>query len=199
MLKFLKKLLPKSSPAKSGAKDSSIPAPPDEPNSPSGNGNISDVYFRNMGKMQEAISKRDYGKAGLLAREGLEHITGFVKETLKEYGDFEISSIPVLEQGGTMLAFLNDIEGIVRMREIVTSMSELSPWVKNVEKHERDLDLFQAITDAVRKHPNCLQTELKGLVGETDGRRVANLVSYLEKAGKISRVKAGNTYKLLLT
>ncbi|MCY3986068.1 MAG: hypothetical protein OXF23_03375 [Candidatus Dadabacteria bacterium] len=191
--------MPKSSPAKSGAKDSSIPAPPDEPNSPSGNGNISDVYFRNMGEMQEAISKRDYEKAGLLAREGLEHITGFVKETLKEYGDFGISSIPVLEQGGTMLAFLNDSEGLVRMREIVTSMSELSPWVKNVEKHERDLDLFQAITDAVRKHPNCLQTELKGLVGETDGRRVANLVSYLEKAGKISRLKEGNTYKLLLT
>ena len=147
--------------------------------------------------MQEAISKRDYEKTGLLLREGLEYIAGFVEETLKEYGDFEISSIPTLEQSGTMLAFANDKEGLVRMREIVASLPELSPWVKNVEKHERDLNLFQAISDAVRKHPNCLQTELKGLVGETDGRRVANLVSYLEKAGRISRVKVGRTYKLL--
>ncbi len=157
----------------------------------------SDIYFRTVEKMQEAISKRDYKKAGRLVRKNLEYIPGFVKETRAEYGSFDISSIPVLQQGGTILALLNDNEGLVRMREIVASMPELFPWVENVERHQRDLPLFQAILDAVKKHPNCLQTEVKGLVGETDGRRVANLVSYLDKAGKIVRVKTGRAYNLL--
>ena len=158
---------------------------------------VSDVYFRTMEKMQEAISKRDYEKAGRLVRENLEYIPRFAKETCAEYGSFDISSIPVLQQGGTILALLNDNEGLVRMREIVASTPELLPWVENVEQHQRDLHLFQAILDTVKKHPNCLQTEVKGLVGETDGRRVANLISYLDKAGKIVRIKIGRAYNLL--
>ena len=158
---------------------------------------VSDVYFRTMEKMQVAISKRNYKKVGRLAHENLEYVPGFVKETCAEYGSFDISSIPVLQQGGTILALLNDNEGLVRMREIVASMPELLPWVENVERHQLDLHLFQAILDAVKKHPNCLQTEVKGLVGETDGRRVANLISYLDKAGKIVRVKTGRAYNLL--
>ena len=158
---------------------------------------VSDVYFRTMEKMQVAISKRNYKKVGRLARENLEYVPGFVKETCAEYGSFDISSIPVLQQGGTILALLNDNGGLVRMREIVASMPELLPWVENVERHQLDLHLFQAILDAVKKHPNCLQTEVKGLVGETDGRRVANLISYLDKAGKIVRVKTGRAYNLL--
>ena len=158
---------------------------------------VSDVYFRTMEKMQEAISKRDYEKAGRLVRENLEYIPRFAKETCAEYGSFDISSIPVLQQGGTILALLNDNEGLVRMREIVASTPELSPWVENIEQHQRDLHLFQAILDTVKKHPNCPQTEVKGLVGEIDGRRVANLISYLDKAGKIARVKTGRAYNLL--
>ena len=160
---------------------------------------VSDAYFRTMEKMQAAISKRNYEKAGQLARENLEYVPSFVKETCTEYGSFDISSIPVLQQGGTILALLNDNEGLVRMREIVISMPELSPWVENVERHQRDLPLFQAILDEVKKHPNCLQTEVKGLVGETDGRRVANLISYLDKAGKIVRVKTGRAYNLFVS
>ena len=42
-----------------------------------------------------------------------------------------------------------------------------------------------------------MQTDVKGLVGEKDGRRVANLISYLEKANRIVRVKEGRTYRIL--
>ena len=158
---------------------------------------VSDVYFRTMEKMQEAISRRNYEKAGRLVRENLEYVPSFVKESRAEYGSFDVSSIPVLQQGGTILALLNDNEGLVRMREIVASTPELLPWVENVERHQYDLHLFQAILKAVKKHPNCLQTEVKRLLGETDGRRVANLISYLDKAGKIVRVKTGRAYNLL--
>ena len=83
------------------------------------------------------------------------------------------------------------------MREIVTSVPVLKPLVKEVNQHLKDRHLFQAILDAVAAHPQCLQTEVKTLVGETDGHKVARFIAYLEKAGKIVRFRAGRTYKLL--
>ena len=84
------------------------------------------------------------------------------------------------------------------MREIVASTVELEPWAENVERHQHDLRLFKMILDVVTTHPNCLQTEVKGLVGEQDVRRVANLIAYLERAGRIIRIRKGRTYKLVL-
>jgi hypothetical protein len=112
-------------------------------------------------------------------------------------GPGAISTIPTLQQGGTVLALVGDDEGLRRMQEVVASTPELGPWVEEVERHQQDRLLFQAILDAVTAHPNCLQTQVKGSVGEGDAHRVANLISYLEKAGKIARVKSGRTYMLV--
>ena len=35
-------------------------------------------------------------------------------------------------------------------------------------------------------------------MSHSDGMRTANLISYLEKSGKIARIKVGRTHKLLL-
>ena len=137
--------------------------------------------------------------AAKLARRNLGHIPGWVEETCHQYGSLGVSSIPVLQQGGTVLALVGDESGLTQMRDIVFSTPELEPWIENVAQHEDSLRLFQAIQDAVTAHPNCLQPEVKELVGESDGRRVANLISYLEKGGKITRTKKGRTYKLIST
>jgi len=147
--------------------------------------------------MQAAVSNRDYEGAARLVRENLRYIPDWVKENCIEYGSFDISSIPALEQGGTVLALIGDEEGLARMHEIVASVPELEPWSEQVELHQRDRRLFEAILAAVTANPNCLQTEIKELVGEADGRRMANLLLYLDKAGKIVRVKVGRTYRLL--
>ncbi len=157
----------------------------------------SDAYFDTMARMQEAVSNRDFEGAARLVRENLHYIPDWVKESCSEYGSFDISSIPALEQGGTVLALVGDDEGLARMREIVVSVPELGSWSEQVERHQHDRRLFQAILAAIAAHPNCLQTEVKELVGEPDGHRVANLLWYLDKAGKVVRVKAGRTYRLL--
>ena len=157
----------------------------------------SDRYFDSMSQMQAALSKRDYGTAAELVRENLRCIPEWVKETVQDYGSFDIGSIPALQQGGTILALLNDQEGLTRMSEIVASVAELEPWAEKVERHLDDRRLFESIQELVATRPNCLQTAVKGLIGEEDGRRVARLISYLEKAGRIVRVKAGRTYRLL--
>ena len=165
--------------------------------SPSRSVGISDRYFDSMSQMQAAISKRDYESAAVLVCENLRCIPEWVKETVQDYGSLHVSSIPALQQGGTILALLNDREGLGHMSEIVASEPELEPWAEKVEGHRHDRRLFEAIQEVVATRPNCRQTELKGLIGEQDGHRVARLISYLEKAGRIVRVKAGRTYRLL--
>ena len=158
---------------------------------------VSDRYFETMQRMQAAISNRDFEGAARHVHENLQYITSWVKEFRREHESFDISSIPALQQGGTVLALAGDDEGLARMREIVASAQELEPWIETVECHRRDRRLFADILELVVAQPHCLQTDVKGLIGEEDGRRVANLLSYLEKAGKIVRVKSGRTYRLL--
>lgn len=160
-------------------------------------GAIDDPYFDTMALLQEAVKKRDYTAAATLVRENLRHLPALIQEWSGDYGSFDIRSIPGLEQGGTVLALVGDDEGLQRMRELVLAAPELSPWFRFVERHEKDRNLFPAIIEAVHEHSGCLQSEIKGLVGEPDGRTVARLISYLEKAGKLARVKSGRTYKLL--
>ena len=159
---------------------------------------VSNAYFDSMLRMQTAVSQRNFEKAGHLVHENLDYIPGFVSDYKRTHSlSFDIRSIPALEQGGVVLALLGDNEGLVRMREIVASIRELKPWVEKVERHRYDLRLFREILDVVTAHPNCLQTDVKGLVGEADGHRVANLISYLEKAGEVVRIKEGRTYRLV--
>ena len=158
----------------------------------------SHAYFDTLSQLQVALSKRDYQATVRLLRQNLEQIPNWVKERRTSSHSFDIQSIPALQQGGTVLALMRDDKGLALMREIVASINELEPWRDEVERHQHDRRLFDAIVEAIGSHPNCLQTEVKGLVGNEDGRRIARLISYLEKAARIERIKAGRTYRLRL-
>jgi len=151
-----------------------------------------------MGNMKEAVSKRDYERAALLARENLGQVAAFVQSWRRSFGSFDISSIPALEIGGTMLALVGDDGSLGELRRIVTSNCDLEPWVDVIEKHEEDRRLFTAILGAVRQNPGCSQLDMKSLVGTDDGRRLSTLIRWLEKAGKINRQKQGKTYAIWL-
>jgi hypothetical protein len=97
-----------------------------------------------------------------------------------------------------MLALVGDDESLDQMREIVNSTPELESWRAEVDQHLSDRVLFETIMAVVVENPNCLQTDVKTLTGMADGHRIGTLISYLEKAGKLVRVKAGRTYRLLL-
>jgi hypothetical protein len=150
-----------------------------------------------MSKMQEAIARGDYDDAACFIRENVGQMPAWVRETHKQYGSFDLRSIPALQDGGKVLAFLKDDEGLAEMRRVVDATPELAPWSEMLALHAEDRRLFEAILAAVEAMPGCLQTDLKGLLGEADGRRIAVLVSFLERAGKISRIRSGRSYKLI--
>ena len=156
----------------------------------------SNAYFEILSQLQAALSNRDYQATVQLVRQNLQQIPDWVKERRTTRHSFDIQSIPALQQGGTVLALMGDDKSLALMREIVVSNNELEPWRDEVERHHHDRRLFDAIIEAIASHPNCLQTEVKGFVGNEDGRRISRLISYLEKAGRIERIKAGRTYKL---
>ena len=161
-------------------------------------GNSSD-YFTTLRNMQEAISKRKYQQAAVFTRENMRQIPGLVRDTQLEYGRFDIQSIPSLDQGGIMLALVGDTEGLKEMQQIVRSAPELQPWISTVEQHEEDHRTLTALMTAIEHHPGCLQTDVRELIGATDGHRVAVLLSWLEKSGIISRTKKGRTHSLMLS
>lgn len=196
MLRFIRNLF-KNNAATRASRPESTAKPAVDYSSRSRKSRVSDAYFETMFRMQKAVSSQDFEEAARLVRENLQYIPDWVRETRHDYGSFDISSVPALQQGGTILALVGDDEGIEQMREVVSSTPELEQWVKGVEQHQLDRRLFEVILKLVTDRPNCLQTEVKGFIGVEDGRKVANLISYLDKAGKITRVKSGRTYRIL--
>ena len=153
-------------------------------------------YFKSRG-MQYAISKRDFERAGVLARESLQYVAGFVRESRSANGTFDIRSLPPLEQGGRILALVGDEKGLSQLEGVVSAIPELEPWLAIIAKHWEDLRLFNLIKASVQSHPYCLQAEIKHIVGHDDGHRIATLISYLEKDRKIQRIPDGKTYRLV--
>ena len=72
----------------------------------------SDRYFQTLLRMQTAISANDFDSAARLVRLNLRYIPDWVDESCRRYGSLEVSSIPALQQGGTILALAGDQDGL---------------------------------------------------------------------------------------
>lgn len=157
-----------------------------------------DEYYKLLGLLQESLAKRDFQNAAEIALRSLDLIPSLVRESKREYGSFDLSSIPALERGGTALALQGDLDGLQRMLQAVQSSQELREWKPVLEGHIEDLTTFTSILEAIEENPGCRQQEVKKLINVGDGRRVASLISWLEKAGKISCRKRGKEKLLFI-
>lgn len=156
------------------------------------------LYFTAMTALQQAVSDKDYELARKCILEALEHVAGFVDETLREYNAFTIQSIPPLEVGGRILALLDDQDGLNKIMSVIASRDQLSNWEDAYAEHEESRVLFRAIEKTVEENPGILQSAVKQKTGAADGRLVSVLISWLEKAGRIYREPSGKTYKLFM-
>jgi hypothetical protein len=154
-------------------------------------------YFDSMAKMQGAISDRKYDEAARIISQTLDVLEPWLKEDKGEYGQFLISSIPVFEQGARILAYLGRDGDLAEMEIIVNRHDDFGPWRETIAEHRADQARFARILEIVDQKPGTLQTDMKQLLGEADGRRIASLLAFLEKSGCIDRQKAGKTYKLV--
>lgn len=155
------------------------------------------AYFSQLQALQESISDRRYMDAATAARKSLPLIRKWLEDP-RGHGKKLSLNMPALTQGGTMLAITGDRKGLEMLHELVSQFDHLEEYRADAEKHLNAIDLFDAIRKAVAAKPGILQNKMKSEVGAEDGRLVSNLISWLEKAGEITRAKNGKTYALYL-
>ncbi len=155
-------------------------------------------YFVLLEALQEAISKRDYSRAADAAQKSISPLRDWLNDPKGDGARLQIR-IPALQQGGTMMAFRGNLEGLERLRDLVNEFDHLESYRPDAAKHFKSLQLFQAIRALISSKPGVLQNRVKTELGEENGRHVANLISWLEKSGEISRVQEGKTHALYMT
>lgn len=153
------------------------------------------AYFSQLQALQESISDRRYPDAASAARKSLPLIRKWLEDP-RGNGKRLNLNMPALTQGGTMLAITGDRKGLAMLHDLVSEFDHLEEYRADAERHLVAIDLFDAIRKVVAAKPGILQNKIKPEVGAEDGRLVSNLISWLEKAGEITRAKNGKTYAL---
>lgn len=152
-------------------------------------------YFSLLEKLQSAISKKRYVEAAEAAHLSIAPLRAWLSN-LRGDGQRLQLRIPALQQGGTMMALTGDIEGLLRVRELTEEFDHLEKYRPDAAKHLMSIELFDRIRQLVLSKPGVLQSKVKVELDENDGRHIGNLISWLVKAGEISRVQSGKTYAL---
>lgn len=153
-----------------------------------------DKYFQTMQKWVAAKISGNYELIADITLKNVKTIPKFIEEQIEDYGSFGVKSIPALQHGALILALLGRKEELIIIKNIIDDVPELTPWILKIDQQIENVDLFKRIVDVITKNNTIIQSEIKNLVGCNDGHRVANLVYWLEKTGKIVRIKKEGTY-----
>lgn len=154
-------------------------------------------YFAQLEHLRNGVTEKDYHKAAVAARASLPWIRKWLRDP-RGGEDRLVLSIPALSQGGTMMAFVGDKDGLMELRKLVQEFDHLEPFRIEAEEHFTDMDLFNRLRDTITAKPGLLQNRLKTELRVSDGRKISRIVAYLDKAGEIRRAKSGNTYSLFM-
>ncbi|WP_162150011.1 J domain-containing protein [Roseivivax halodurans] len=155
----------------------------------------SPAYFEILQAFTLSVGSQDYANAAALVRDSLSEIRQWARSARRAKPDV-VPRFPTLQQGGTMLAIMRDEEGLGEMRKLVRDFEILEEYRTDIDRHDRDLVVFERIRQVVSSKPGMLQNKLKDEQGIWDARRASQLVAYLEKAGEIRRAPSGKTHAL---
>ena len=154
-------------------------------------------FYNTVREVSQLIYMREYVEAVPVIHTSLDLMLEILNSEETDYVS-DGHSGQLFAEGGRVLAFMGDFDGLNRMHEIARSVPELKRSIVDIEKYQREVGIFQAIREAVRDNPNCLQTDVKILINEVDGHHVARLIAFMDKAGEIVRVREGRKIRLSL-
>ena len=80
-----------------------------------------DEYYALLDQAREARRTHDYNAELRAYRQSMPLIGALVNSTKREYGAFDLSSIPAIEDGNKLMAVVGDIEGLRELRWCVSS------------------------------------------------------------------------------
>lgn len=153
-------------------------------------------YFELSEAIVRARADRDFPAAIRAARASYPLLPAFVAETVRDFGRFDIVTSHAVHTAPTLMAVLEDRAAIHELRATLERTPELRDWLPAAEQAEEDLVLVGRILAAVRAEPGLVQSSLRTRLGLADGSRTSTLAAWMEKGGRLQRVKKGASYQL---
>ncbi|NPV01422.1 MAG: hypothetical protein HPY53_08575 [Brevinematales bacterium] len=118
---------------------------------------------------------------------------------IKEFGKFDLSSIPALQVAGEIYALKGMKEKIDILKDIVYFFSDLFDWRDFIENQYNELKIAKTILEYIKNNPGFHQNKIKAALElNQDGRYIAGLIKRMESYNLIKRKKEGNNYNLFL-
>jgi hypothetical protein len=167
--------------------------------SDSGGEHLIREYFELHEKIEHTKKAGDYYGAISYARQTYRILPAFVDAWKQQHGSFGIVTSVAVEAGRTLMPAVGEREGIAELRLALQERPELYPWISIADAASVDADLVGAILDRVAQEPGILQTDVKNRLVDADGRKIANLLYWLEQVGRLRRERQGRSYRVFLS
>jgi len=156
---------------------------------------VVDQYYDEI-NLADGLRKAGRTRQALYAAlRNVARVPDLVRETIREYGRFDLGSIPPIEDGCSLAAVLGDERALNTIATVVEAHKALEPWREYVTTGREDLANVARIRQYISQQPGCIQSTLGKTLG-IDGRRASSLISQLAQAGLIERVKQRGSYAL---
>lgn len=152
-------------------------------------------YFTLMEKIEHSRSQQRYYQALDLSLEAVKWLPQLVKDTKKEFGQWDIKGSPPLGYACHYLSVLRRRDDLHRIRTLLKSVPELTEWLSEVDYALERADLMDKVESFLLENPGFIQAKLGKTLG-VDGREVSNLLIYAEQMGLVRREKEGRSYRL---
>jgi len=157
--------------------------------------NVSDRYYNLLSQIEAHKSQQAYRQMLDLCLKSVRLLPILVTETINEYGQWDIASIPSIEYACKYLLVLMDKEHLDEILVVLRPVRELKPWFELAEDAVRKIDIVRSLYQWIEEHPGFYQNKLGKALG-VNGHSTANILHYAEQMGTISRVREGDSYKI---
>ena len=152
-------------------------------------------YYSLMESMEQACSKMQYDQAIEVSLKAIEEIPQLVRDTVREYGQWDIKSLPPLEFACNYLPVMCRHDDLQHIREIIQSLPKLAYWRDEVDLAIKRVKIMDKIKTLVFTNPGFIQANVGKELG-VENRIISNMFYYAVKFGVIHREKEAKSYRL---
>ena len=152
-------------------------------------------YYDITEKIEQARSQKRYYQALELSLEAMKWLPQLVKDTKREFGQWDIQGSLALACACQYLPVLRRRDDLRRIQTLLKSTPELTEWLDLVDEALTRADLMDKVESFLFKNRGFIQAKLGKELG-VDGREVSNLMHYAEQMGLVRREREGRSYRL---
>lgn len=152
-------------------------------------------YFTLMENIDRVRSQKHYYQALELSLEAVKWLPQLVKDTVKEFGQWDIKGSPPLGYACHYLSVLRRRDDLRRIGTLLKSVPELTDWLSEIDYALERADLMDRVESFLLENQGFIQSKLGKALG-IGGREVSNLLLYAEQMDLVRREKEGRSYRL---